>query len=61
MLFLFIYLDFDVCASCYNDSPSAIEIEHHEMDHLVVKWTLNPRNLQRKWTNLEANAVLEDL
>jgi hypothetical protein len=27
----------------------------------VVKWTLNPRDGQRQWTDLEANAVLEDL
>jgi hypothetical protein len=31
------------------------------MDHPVVKWTLDPHNGQRQWTNLEANAVLEDL
>ena len=31
------------------------------MEHPVVKWTLNPRDGQRQWTDLEANAVLEDL
>jgi len=61
MLFLFVYLDFDVCASCYNEGSSAIEIQHHKMDHPVVKWTLEPQGGQRQWTHLEAQAVLEDL
>jgi len=60
---LFIYIvRFDICASCYiNKGPSAIEIKHHKMDHLVVKWTLNPRIGQLQWTSFEANGVLEDL
>jgi hypothetical protein len=31
------------------------------MDHPLVKWTLNPQNGQRKWTNIEATVLLEDL
>ena len=60
---LFIYIaEFDVCASCYhNKGPSAVEIELHKMEHPVVKWTLSPRDGQREWVDLEANAVLEDL
>ena len=60
--FLFIYLgQFDVCTSCYNDKSPAIEMEHHKIGHPVVKWTLDPRDGQREWTDLEANAVLEEL
>jgi hypothetical protein len=62
MLLLFIYLDFDVCASCYNTKgPSVIGIEHHKMEHPVVKWTLSPRDGQRQWIHCEANSVLEVL
>ena len=31
------------------------------MDHPVVKWTLNPRTGQRRWTESEADVVLKDL
>ena len=31
------------------------------MEHPVVKWTLSPRDGQRQWVHLEANAVLEHL
>ena len=59
----YIYIaQFDVCASCYTKKgPSAIEIEHHKMEHAVVKWTLNPWPGQRQWVESEAEAVLEDL
>jgi hypothetical protein len=59
----YIYIaQFDVCASCYtNEGPSTIEIEHHRMDHAVVRWTLNPWPGQRQWVESEAEAVLEDL
>ena len=31
------------------------------MDHPVVKWTLNPKTGHRRWTESEADVVLEDL
>jgi hypothetical protein len=61
-MLIYYIAQFDVCASCYtNEGPSTIEIEHHKMDHAVVKWTLNPWPEQRQWVESEAEAVLEDL
>ena len=60
---VFIYIaQIDICASCYtNKDPSALEIEDHKLDHPLVKWTLNSPTGQRRWTESEAKAVLEDL